>query len=211
MPMKSNSQGPTGERVVANLTEFRRLRGMTKAELSRQLAARGRPMSLDVLTKLEQGKRAIDVDDLLALAVVLEVSPVRLLLSGSAGEQVLDLTPGDAVTEAEAWSWAQGEVPLGFANDHEGRQRKARFRADSKPSTSPEATVGAVGPYWDELAAASQLVAAVSRKSGLSAAAVLGVVEFMAGQRLQAPDSGPSDLGAEGWNDVEGIDFSADA
>jgi transcriptional regulator with XRE-family HTH domain len=188
MPMKSNPQGPTGARVVENIAEFRRIRGLSKAELSRRLADAGRPMSLDVLTKVEQGKRAIDVDDLVTLATVLDTTPGRLLLTGTAGESAVELTPEHAVTGAEAWSWALGEQPLGFTNDHDGRVRKARFRAESKPSQAPESTVGAIGPFWDELAAASQVLAAVARKSGLPAASVLGAVDYMLGKRLEVPE-----------------------
>jgi hypothetical protein len=145
-------------------------------------------MTLHVISKIELGQRAVDVDDLVAIADALDTSPLRLLLSASAGESTLDLTTELTATAADAWAWGLGEVPLGFTNaDHGDRVRKARFRAESKPSQAPEATVAQAGPYWDELGAASQLVVAVARKSGMALDAVLGVVDYMAAKRLEAP------------------------
>lgn len=56
---------------------------MTKTELSRRLGElpQPRPMSLDVITKLEAGTRAADVDDLDALAGVFGVRPGSLLVA----------------------------------------------------------------------------------------------------------------------------------
>lgn len=79
MPKVSNPVGPIGQRVAANVARRRRERGMPKAELSRRLAELGRPLSLDVLAKIEAGARPVDSDDLVALALVLGISPNDLL------------------------------------------------------------------------------------------------------------------------------------
>lgn len=70
--------GPVGLRVAENL---KRLRGRVPVrELSARLEALGRPILPSGITKIEQGSRRVDVDDLVALAQALEVSPMRLLL-----------------------------------------------------------------------------------------------------------------------------------
>lgn len=52
-------------------------------ELSEQLGAIGRPMLPSAITKIETGQRRVDVDDLVALAEVLDVAPQRLLVEGT--------------------------------------------------------------------------------------------------------------------------------
>lgn len=71
----------------------------------------GRPMTVDVLTKLEDGRRRIDVDDLIALAAALDVSPTRLLLCAST-KQSVELLPEKTVSGREAWQWLRAEWPL---------------------------------------------------------------------------------------------------
>src|SRR3954454_23683106 len=60
----------------------------------------GRPILASGLGKIESGERRVDVDDLVALAVALDVSPVRLLL------------PRPTSEEAEAASLDAREVDL---------------------------------------------------------------------------------------------------
>lgn len=103
-------------------------------ELSRRLSKLGRPILPSGITKIEQGQRRIDVDDLMALAVALEVTPTRLLLGPPPpinerdvpredlyevvrmeGSDVsfLRLLPNLTLEPWDAWSWALGESPLG--------------------------------------------------------------------------------------------------
>jgi transcriptional regulator with XRE-family HTH domain len=65
--------------VRANVRRLRKSRGLTYVELSRQLAVIGHPIVDTSLTKIEQGGRGINVDDLVALATVLKVSAAELL------------------------------------------------------------------------------------------------------------------------------------
>ena len=104
-------QGPTGERVAANL---KRLRGRIPVrELSARLAAIGRPIAPSGITKIEQGTRRVDVDDLTALAIALGVSPNRLLLPETAYEDVEeDLTERVTTDQLNAWRWSTGEGAL---------------------------------------------------------------------------------------------------
>jgi hypothetical protein len=110
-----------------------RLRGRVPVrEFSARLTALGRPILPSGITKIEQGQRRIDVDDLVALAVALEVTPIRLLLGppppsegGSKpdvddlweinehGAAYLRLLPNLGMEVWDAWAWALGESPLG--------------------------------------------------------------------------------------------------
>ncbi|AEM87051.1 hypothetical protein Strvi_7716 [Streptomyces violaceusniger Tu 4113] len=129
-------------------------------ELSQRLSKLGRPILPSGITKLEQAQRRIDVDDLMALAVALEVTPTRLLLGPPPGaverpdndelyevEEVsgsdvrfLRLLPELALEPWEVWSWALGEFPLGeiwrLSDENSVRfgdhqEAEARFRAEN--------------------------------------------------------------------------------
>lgn len=132
--------GSVGQRVAK---EVARLRGRTSVrELSARLTKLGRPILPSGITKLEQGQRRVDVDDLVALAVALRVTPTRLLLGppptdGTSRDpahdevwehvdawvddegyrhhavDLLRLTPELALEPWEAWPWALGDLPLG--------------------------------------------------------------------------------------------------
>ncbi|GGZ80300.1 helix-turn-helix domain-containing protein [Streptomyces echinoruber] len=77
--------GEAGERVAAAVAALRQSRGWDQRHLAERVTEAGRPMSTSVLGKIEAGARRVDVDDLVALAAALEVSPARLLPAGAAG------------------------------------------------------------------------------------------------------------------------------
>ena len=85
---------------------------MPVRELSRHRAELGRPILASGITKIEQGTRRIDVDDLVALALALGVSPNRLLLDPDADDAELLLTDGRISTRRQSWDWATGAGPL---------------------------------------------------------------------------------------------------
>lgn len=105
--------GPTGQRIAATIAELRHARRLKKTDVVDRLQECGRRLSLDVLTKIEAGTRAVDADDLVALAVALNVSPLRLMLAdpGHDTEQV-DLTPEVSASVARAYAWGQGRRHL---------------------------------------------------------------------------------------------------
>jgi 8-oxo-dGTP diphosphatase len=113
--------GPVARRLAANLRELRDSRRLTTAQLSSMLAKLGRPIPATGITKTEASTRRVDVDDLVALAAALGVSPNRLLLSreitvpgggGGLTEVRIELTPSLTVRAGDAWKWAAGEQPL---------------------------------------------------------------------------------------------------
>ncbi|MGI8446064.1 MAG: hypothetical protein ACR2MP_02535 [Streptosporangiaceae bacterium] len=69
------------------------------------------------VVKTEGGGRSVDVDDLVALAAVLDVSPNVLLLPESVPPMVQlgethQLTPAASESLGRMWAWATGEQPL---------------------------------------------------------------------------------------------------
>jgi transcriptional regulator with XRE-family HTH domain len=117
MAGKSKEPGPSARRVAENVRLLRHARKdtVTTAELSRRLTALGQPIPDTGITKTEQGTRRVDVDDLVALAVALGVTPNTLLLPDVdyvGGTDFHDLTPAVNGTAGHLWEWAQGETPL---------------------------------------------------------------------------------------------------
>jgi transcriptional regulator with XRE-family HTH domain len=112
MPNQPRPQGPTAERVARAVRALRHRLGLDLANVSNRLAEVGWPIALAQLSKLERGERRVDVDDLTALALVLDVTPARLLLDAEADAEPLGLTPSVTTTRREAWQWLAGEAPL---------------------------------------------------------------------------------------------------
>jgi transcriptional regulator with XRE-family HTH domain len=79
MGTRKVDQGETGHLVAANLRRLREEQHVSLHELSVRLAAFGRRILPSGLSKIEQGTRRVDVDDLVALADALGTVPSRLL------------------------------------------------------------------------------------------------------------------------------------
>lgn len=114
--MASNAviSGPTAERVAENIKEFRKARQLDQKGLSEALKRLGRPMLPTVVSKVERQERRIDVDDLVAFALALKVSPAALLLPREWNDEPVDLTPDFSLPTRTAWLWMEGRSP---AND----------------------------------------------------------------------------------------------
>jgi transcriptional regulator with XRE-family HTH domain len=72
--------GLIGEAVRANIQQRRDAKNLTYAQLSRKLAEIGRKIPELGLRRIEEGNRRVDTDDLVALALALETSPITLLM-----------------------------------------------------------------------------------------------------------------------------------
>lgn len=121
---KKNPLGPTGETVRANLERLRKLRHLSYKELSDLLAAGGRKIPTLGLSRIEKGERRVDADDLVALAVALDVNPSALLLPHDAAEDV-EITGRGTVSGEDAWAWADGLQPLDLPDDPDKRAQYA--------------------------------------------------------------------------------------
>lgn len=93
MPRMSNPVGPVGRRFARLVAVRRADLGLTKAELARRATDLGRPMSHDVVTKIENADRHVDVDDLSALLGALRMSWTPNLLDVTACDQCQDGPP----------------------------------------------------------------------------------------------------------------------
>lgn len=89
MAGKPKKLGVASQRVARNVRLLRHHRDLSYAELSRRLADAGHPILDTGLMKLEKGDRRVDVDDLAALANVLQVEACALL-----GEITLSIEEG---------------------------------------------------------------------------------------------------------------------
>ena len=70
-------------RSSTNIRQLREARKLTYTELSAKLAKLGRPIPVLGLSRIEKGRRRVDADDLVALALALRVNPGALLLPRS--------------------------------------------------------------------------------------------------------------------------------
>lgn len=125
MAIRSNIEsGPAGRAVAANVATLRARRNLDQRGLARRTADLGRALSVSTISRIEQGDRRVDADDLVVLAMALGCTPNALLLPpvtplGPAGADLYELTPGEQpprrYTANVLWSWATGEQPLGSA------------------------------------------------------------------------------------------------
>ncbi|MFI0533552.1 helix-turn-helix domain-containing protein [Streptomyces scabiei] len=110
---KKNPLGPTGEQVQSNVHRLRASSGMTKRELSDRVTELGRTIPPLGISRIENGTRRVDADDLVALAVALGVHPAALLLPPDVTSgAVAEVTAVGSVPAREAWEWAHGMRPL---------------------------------------------------------------------------------------------------
>jgi transcriptional regulator with XRE-family HTH domain len=138
---RANDVGSTGRQVAANLRRLRDERGLSTTQLSRLLAEVGRPIQATGITKIEKGLRKVDVDDLFALAYVLDVAPVHLLVPFGEHEAYSVAPASPVELAADIRSWVRGFVAL-TGTDHrrfymqvprheipgvEGTEERARF------------------------------------------------------------------------------------
>jgi transcriptional regulator with XRE-family HTH domain len=182
---KTNEVGPTGQAVARNLVSLREVRGLSTYDLSKLLAAAGRPIAPSAISRIESRARKVDVDDLMALAVALRVSPVALLLPPTADPNSdIEITGHGSVSADLAWSWALAEQPLDLPADDDGAvwndfQTTSRapglrkYRATKEPDPSHKVT--------------EELSARISRNRGRTP----GVQRGVGGRPRQVPPEPP--------------------
>lgn len=73
--------GPHSKIVGQNIRAFRRFNGWSMRDLVQQLVDVGYPMHPGSLQRLEVGQRRVDVDDLVALSAIFNVSAEQMLTS----------------------------------------------------------------------------------------------------------------------------------
>lgn len=201
---RANVYGPTGERLAENVSQLRGKdgRGLSTYEMSRRLGEIGRPIQPTGILKIESNDRRVDADDLMALALVLDVTPNRLLLPPTAdADQVVELTPTEHTTAGWAWRWAaDGELPLGnwppvhgdstIVSGESGARgaykRRQRFRTENNPHIAPEPSLQDVAPHLEAIERATQAMAEAARSSGIPLEHLVQMVKWRAADRLQS-------------------------
>jgi transcriptional regulator with XRE-family HTH domain len=117
--------------VAENVTQFRRDRHLTLVQLSERTAQLGRGLSVSALSLIATGKRRVDVDDLMVLAVALEVPPVSLLMPRLMPRQrrqqkrVSATAFPNGVAPQQLFDWLTGsQHPLSLNMDELSRDQK---------------------------------------------------------------------------------------
>jgi len=108
--------GPIGGYVIENLAQLRAERRLTYRQLADRLERIGRPIPTLGLSRIEKGNRRVDVDDLVALAIALDVSPGALLLPRDPGipdeDDEVKLTENLHLSGFAARQWMAGHTQL---------------------------------------------------------------------------------------------------
>ena len=127
-------KGAIADAVARNVSAVRQRRQLTQQGLAAKLASLGRPMQGSAVAKIETGRRAVTVDDLVALAAALNVTPARLLLPDASEHEPVLVTPRSAVPAYAAWQWMTGSHSLlaegANLNDPEVRHQELDFAGE---------------------------------------------------------------------------------
>lgn len=128
--------------VAENLRVTRKRRGLTVRALSARLGDLGFSLVPSGVTKVEtadaSARRRIDVDDLAALALALDSSPVALLTPGE--RQDVAVTPSVSVRGQEVGEWVRGDegLPIEEEGDEERERRRRNFHEGAPPAGRAE-------------------------------------------------------------------------
>jgi transcriptional regulator with XRE-family HTH domain len=107
------SEAPRPSEVVATRVEReRRRQGISQQRLAERCAELGAShLTRDVILNIENRRRAVDVDDMWAIAAALNVPPNVLMLP-LGDEQRVQIAPAVTIHPHLALDWAEGELPL---------------------------------------------------------------------------------------------------
>ena len=97
------------------LREVRRLRRWTQQDLAEELAAAGVEIGEFAVVRMERGPRGVSLDEAIAIAAVLGVSPLHMVVPPD--DDTVQLTPRQAVSAADARAWLRGISPLREADE----------------------------------------------------------------------------------------------
>lgn len=136
-----SAPGPVGRQVAQNLASARATRRATTSGLAQAITSMGIPMTASTITKIETQGRRVTVDELIAFAVALEVSPVTLLLPANKSEP-LPLAPRlESVSWRGTWGWMHGRQSLAIPTE---------IAAGTRSSTGHLPWLADNQPYLDE-------------------------------------------------------------
>ncbi|AXO25203.1 MULTISPECIES: helix-turn-helix domain-containing protein [Mycobacterium avium complex (MAC)] len=126
----------TGRAVAENITRIRTARGLNYTELSKNLMRLHRDITPLAVRRIEEGQRRVDVDDLMAIAAALNVSPAALLMPRATrtDELVQTTAMAEPATAERVWDWVAGEQPLVPYGDLSGNDQWVEFAHASWPA-----------------------------------------------------------------------------
>lgn len=133
--MTQRENEATGSIVAANVSRYRKALGLSYRTLAGRLADAGHPIVHTQLRNIEIGLRRVTVDDLTALAVALEVSPLSLLLPETASAEVDCMITGlpESPNSLDVWRWGLCLSRHGILPDSGDEAQDALFRRRSSP------------------------------------------------------------------------------
>jgi transcriptional regulator with XRE-family HTH domain len=106
---RRNPIGPTTRTVGANVKRIRLEQQITQAELSDRLRENWHPIPTSSIGRIETGDRRVEVDDLVALSIALNVSPLALLLPTTRGpEDLVEFTGWGLNPSKSVWDFSLG-------------------------------------------------------------------------------------------------------
>jgi transcriptional regulator with XRE-family HTH domain len=104
---------PIGDYVVSAIEELRAARGLSLRQLADRLGALGHPVQTSAVHAIVQGRRKVSPDELVALALALDVNTNALQLPRHVGrDDIVELTPKASQRANVTWDWADGRFPL---------------------------------------------------------------------------------------------------
>jgi transcriptional regulator with XRE-family HTH domain len=107
MPVKKIDLGPTGVTVARNIRVWREIRRLSHTDLSRLLTDQGHNLAPLGLRRIEERARRVDVSDLIAIAIALNISPLTLLLPT---EDAFLVEKGGQLEVDRIWAWGRGQA-----------------------------------------------------------------------------------------------------
>ncbi|MFT3661744.1 MAG: helix-turn-helix transcriptional regulator [Gordonia sp. (in: high G+C Gram-positive bacteria)] len=137
-----NGAGPVGATVQQNVSLWRIRRKLSQTQLADRVTACGRRMTRQALSDIETGRRRVDVDDLVALALALDVSPATLMMPDVRRAYTeVELTEAptvrpERIAAASAWAWFTARGP---AWDDRTETDVEEFQEDAEPYWAEDA------------------------------------------------------------------------
>jgi 8-oxo-dGTP pyrophosphatase MutT (NUDIX family)/transcriptional regulator with XRE-family HTH domain len=96
--------------ILRPAARCRRLRGWTQADLASALAGAGVDLGESAVVRMERGIRGVSLDEAIAIATVLGVSPLHMIVP--VDDNGAQLAPQITVATTDARAWIRGQRPL---------------------------------------------------------------------------------------------------
>lgn len=140
--------GGVGDNVRIRIAALREGQNLSYAALARLLEEAGRPLGTLALRRIEAGARRVDVDDLVAIALVLGATPNSLMVDPRVAEDTsreldfddehnnLKVTATEVTSFGAFWDWLDGHRPLWKPTEVSAAAFAERNRANVGPYTS---------------------------------------------------------------------------